>query len=73
MKTSARRVHKHVRLDGAKLKRVQRILGARTETETIERALDKVLSDEEKNEIVRKAHERLGRSGITIEDVFDKV
>ncbi len=73
MKTSAKRVHKHVRLDGAKLKRVQRLLGARTETETIERALDRILSDDEKNAIVRKAHERFGRSGITIEDVFEKV
>ncbi|GAC1640208.1 MAG: hypothetical protein NVS9B14_21670 [Candidatus Acidiferrum sp.] len=73
MKTARKKVHKHLRLDGAKLKRVQKVLGARTETETIERALDQVLSEQEKDDIVRKAHERFFQSGAKIEDVFEKL
>ena len=73
MKRAIKKAHKHVRLDGAKLKRVQKVLGARTETETIERAFDRILSEEEKDEIVRKAHERFFRSGVKIEDVFEKL
>jgi hypothetical protein len=34
------RSHKYFRLDPLKLKRAQKALGAKTETETIERALD---------------------------------
>jgi predicted transcriptional regulator YheO len=73
MKSAHRKVHKHLRLDNDKLKRVQKVLGARTETETIERALDRVLSEEEKDEIVRKAHERFFQSGAKIKDVFEKL
>ena len=41
----AKRVHKHFRLDSAKLKRAQRVLRTRTETETVERALDLVIAE----------------------------
>jgi hypothetical protein len=37
------RVHKHFRLDPVKIKRAQRLLRARTETEASERALDLVI------------------------------
>jgi len=73
MKSAGKKVHKHVRLDGGKLKRVQKALGARTETEAIERALDQVLSEQEKDEIVRNAHERFFQSDAKIEDVFEKL
>ncbi|HUY94845.1 MAG TPA: hypothetical protein VMU71_06085 [Terracidiphilus sp.] len=63
-------VHKHLRLDGKKLKRVQKALHATTETEAVERALDLVLSEQERNRIVEKAHREFFGSGIRIRDVY---
>ena len=63
-------VHKHFRLDGAKLKRAQKLLGASTETETVERALDLAIAEEEREQIVRQAHEEFFQSGIEIQDAF---
>jgi hypothetical protein len=63
-------VHKHFRLDAAKLKRAQKLLNAPTETETVERALDLAIAQEERDRIVREAHEEFFRSGIEIRDVF---
>jgi len=40
-----KRVDKYFRLDPAKIKRVQKLLKARTETETIERALDLAIAE----------------------------
>ena len=37
--------HKHVQLDQRKLDRARRVLGARTETETLDRALDLVVAE----------------------------
>lgn len=73
MPNASKKVHKHLRLDGGKLKRVQKLLGARTETEAVERAFDRILSEEEKNDIVRKAHERFLRSGAKIEDIYERL
>lgn len=72
-KTKAKVTHKHYQLDGAKIRRAQRALHARTETETIERALDKVLDDAERDRLAREAHERFLKSGIEILDVFGKL
>jgi hypothetical protein len=47
--------HKHVELDQTKLNRARRILGAKTETETLERALDIVVSEAEIDAALRKA------------------
>jgi hypothetical protein len=47
--------HKHVELDQGKLSRARRILGAKTETETLERALDIVVSEAEIDAALRKA------------------
>jgi hypothetical protein len=63
-------VHKHFRLDEAKLKRAQKLLGAPTETETVERALDLAIAEEERDRIVREAHEEFFRSGIEVRDAF---
>ena len=63
-------VHKHFRLDVAKLKRAQKLLDAPTETETVERALDLAIAEEERDRRVRKAHEEFFRSGVEIRDVF---
>ena len=38
--------HKHLVLDQAKIKRAQKALGAKTETETIDRALEIVIAEE---------------------------
>ena len=57
MGTSALR-HKHVQLDQAKLDRARNILGARTETEALDRALDIVVTEAEVNAALRKARGR---------------
>ncbi|MFZ0706727.1 MAG: hypothetical protein WAM71_14060 [Candidatus Korobacteraceae bacterium] len=43
--TTTKRTHKHFQLDAAKIKRAQRALGAKTQTEAIERALDLVIEE----------------------------
>ena len=70
MARAQNRSHKHFRLDPFKIKRAQRALRAGTETETVDRALDFVISEHEKNRLVAKAHERFLRSGIKIQDVY---
>lgn len=51
--------HKHLKLDQTKIDRAKKLLGARTEQETIERALDLVLGEEP----ILKAHRRLKAVG----------
>jgi hypothetical protein len=67
------RSHKHFQLDGAKVKRAQRVLRAATETETIERALDLVIAEQQRSRLARAAHERFLKSGIVIKDVYDRL
>ncbi len=71
--TEKRLAHKHFRLDDAKIKRAQRLLKAPTETETIERALDEVIAEYDRNRLAREANERFLRSGIEIRDVYGKL
>ena len=54
MKASSLR-HKHVQLDQHKLNRALRILGARTETEALDLALNVVVSEDKINIALRKA------------------
>jgi len=70
---SSARKNKHLILDQVKLKKAQKVLGARTETETIERALEQVISEAEKDRRAWAATEKLIRSGIQIKDVFGRV
>ena len=70
MTTAAKRSHKHFQLDSTKIKRAQRALRAKTETEAIERALDFAIAEHEKNRLVLQATERFIRSGIEIKDVY---
>ena len=65
--------HKHFRLSPAKIKHAQKVLKARTETETIERALDAVISENEKNRLAWEANERFFKSRIKIRDVYGKL
>jgi hypothetical protein len=57
-------------LESAKIKRAQRVLQAKTETEAIERALDFAIAEHEKNRLALQAAERLIKSGIEIKDVY---
>ena len=63
-------VHKHFRLNPKKLKLAQKALDATTETETVERALDLVISEYERNRVTEKAHREFLMSGAKIRDVF---
>lgn len=51
--------HKHLKLDQSKIDRAKKLLGAKTEQETIERALDLVIGEER----ILKAHRKLGGVG----------
>jgi hypothetical protein len=73
MPSSRSRAHKHFQLDAVKVKRAQRVLKANTETETIERALDLVISEHERNRLTSQAHERFLESGGEIQDVYGKL
>jgi hypothetical protein len=66
-RTKARIRHKHFRLDSIKLLRAKKLL--RAETETIERALDLVISEHRRNQFGWEANERFLDSGIKIKDV----
>jgi hypothetical protein len=63
-------VHKHFRLGAVKLKRAQKLLDARTETETVERAIDLAILEHERNRIANRAHDRFVRSKATVRDVY---
>jgi hypothetical protein len=62
--------HKHFQLDNVKIRRAQKALQAKTETETIERALDAVIAEHKRNQLVTEANERFVKSGIEIQDVY---
>jgi hypothetical protein len=64
------RSHKHFQLDSVKIKRAQKALQAKTETETIERALDLAIAEHQRNRLVLEASERFVKSGIDIKDVY---
>ncbi len=70
MGTARNRSHKHFQLDPVKIKRAQKALRAKTETETIERALDLAIAEQQRNRLVLDATERFLKSGIDIEDVY---
>jgi uncharacterized protein Yka (UPF0111/DUF47 family) len=65
--------HKHFRLDAKKLSRARKVLRASTETETVERALDLVLSEHRRNQLVSEATERFLKSGAEIKDIYGKL
>lgn len=52
MKRPTKRVHKYFRLDSAKLRRARRVLHAKTETETTDRALDLVIEEHQKDRLI---------------------
>jgi hypothetical protein len=64
------RSHKHFRLNAAKIKRAQKLLRAGTETEAIERALDLVISEHEKNRLAAEANDRFVKRGMDVQDIY---
>ncbi len=73
MAKTQNRIRKHFQLDAAKLKRAQKALRAKTETETIERALNLVIAEHRKNRLTHEANVRFVKSGIDIKDVYGTV
>ncbi len=75
--TASQRRNKHMILNQAKLKKAQKVLGAKTETETIERALDQVIDEDERNRRAWAAHERFIKAavseGLIFHDVFGRL
>jgi len=69
--TARKRSHKHFRLDAGKIKRAQRALRAKTETEAVERALDLAITEHRRNRLALEANERFLKSGIEIKDAYD--
>jgi hypothetical protein len=53
-----------------KIKRAQKLLRADTETETLERALDFVITELERNNLALEANYRFVSSGAEIRDVY---
>ena len=66
-------VRKNYRLDQAQIARAQKALGAVSETETITRALDLVLSEAARNRVTLEANRQFLASGIRVRDVFDNL
>lgn len=70
----ARANRKALKLDEEKIKRAQRILETDTEAETIERALDEIISEDERNRRAWAAHDRFIKSAlkekILVRDVY---
>ncbi len=73
MAPTNRRVHKHFQLDSVKIRRAQKVLQTKTETETIERALDFTIREHERNRLALEANERFLRSGVEIKDVYGRL
>ena len=67
------RVRKHFQLDVSKIKRAQKILKTKTETETIERVLDLAIEEHDRNRRLAEANRRFIRSGIEIKDVYGRL
>lgn len=72
-----RRRNKHLILDEAKLRRAREILGTKSEAETVERALDFVIGEDERTRRAWAAHDRFlktsVREGLKIRDAFGHV
>jgi hypothetical protein len=70
MATIRKRSHKHFQLDSIKIRRAQKALHAKTETETIELALDLAIAEHENNRLALAATDRFVKTGIDIKDVY---
>jgi hypothetical protein len=66
-------VPKNFRLDPVQIARAKKALAASTETETVARALDFVISEATRNRVTAAANQRFLKSGILIRDAFDSL
>jgi hypothetical protein len=66
MRAARNRSRKHFRLDAVKIKHAQKVLQAKTETETIDRALDLVIAEYQRNRLAMEANERFLKGVRTI-------
>lgn len=64
---------KRYTLDETKVKKAQKLLGAKTETETIELALEEIISEHERQRRAWAATECFLKSGAVIKDVFGRL
>jgi hypothetical protein len=67
------RSHTHSQLDAGKLKRAQRALKAKRETETIERAPGVVIAEHARNRLTVEANHRFVKSGVNIRDAYGRL
>ena len=71
------RKDKHFLLNQNRLKKAQKVLGAKTETETIELALERIVSEAERNARAQQAQDKFLkaalRDDLQIEDVFGRL
>jgi hypothetical protein len=72
--TTKNRKNKHFILDQIRLKKAQNVLGTKTETETIEIALERIITEAEKDKKAWAAQDRFIKDaikeGLVFEDVF---
>ena len=73
MATVRNRTHKHFQLVSVKIKRAQKVLRAKTETEAIERALYLAIAEHERDRLAVEASERFIKSRIEIKDAYGKL
>ncbi len=73
MSLNIEKKRKHLVLTQSKLSLAKEILGAKTETETIEKALDSIISEAEKDKIAMTATQEFLKSRVEIKDVFGNV
>jgi hypothetical protein len=75
--TTGRRRYKRLVLDQTKLRKAQKILGAGSESETVEHALDFVIDEDERSRRAWAAHDRFMRAalreGLLIYDAFGRL
>ena len=62
--------HKHFLLNERRIKQAQILLGTKTETETVERALEEVIIERERTKKAWRTQERFLKSQVEIEDVY---
>jgi cytidylate kinase len=64
-----KKVFKQYSLDAKKVRRIKRIMKARTETEALEQLLEEIID----NDKIDRAHKRLVESGIQIVDTLGRL
>jgi hypothetical protein len=65
MQTTSRKTAKHFRLDEAMIKNAQKILGSKTETETIETALSEIIYQEKMRKFIEQTSGKFRFEGLT--------